>query len=438
MDSASDNTEKGELGERFVNEIAFNSFLKYWCYPGPLDIAKDNKEICDLLVVFKSACLIISVKNYSFKGNYERYFRSTTDRAIRQIHGAEKTLFRDQPVLLKHPDRAPEGFRRQDIRNVYRIVINLNTGVKVYQTALFDRGKEIIVMDAEAWQSAIKELDTLPDFLNYINKRALLTKKGPAIILPREEFNFSQSDGEFLAKLMFSMPKEGNFTLISGTELDLIATYYKNGMAFPKALQSPKFNARSLKIDGEWNNFFNSAIFNTKRELETPGYFVDEIVKEMIIDQNSGDKLAKMLFSLNRMRRSYFAGHFSEFHAQQSRTSYDHRPYYYAKYNPKMVFLYFKEDLPDERLRDCVNLYLLHMNYIFDYKLEEIGLIGKAKDSSRYAFGYTSNSLKPTLDEIKKLESRFSALNLKLRSDYSPIELEDIELPHTPLFESPF
>lgn len=60
--------DKGRLGEDFVNQIAFNSFLKYWCFPNPLDIAGDNKEICDLLVVFDEICMIVSVKNYEFKG----------------------------------------------------------------------------------------------------------------------------------------------------------------------------------------------------------------------------------------------------------------------------------------------------------------------------------------------------------------------------------
>ncbi|HEV8511983.1 MAG TPA: hypothetical protein VGQ59_01835 [Cyclobacteriaceae bacterium] len=63
MDEEIDDTEKGREGERFVNEIAFNSFLRHWCYPGPMDFAGDNKEICDLLIVFRTACVIVSVKN---------------------------------------------------------------------------------------------------------------------------------------------------------------------------------------------------------------------------------------------------------------------------------------------------------------------------------------------------------------------------------------
>ncbi len=114
-----DNSEsKGKAGEDFVNFIAFNSFLKYWCFPSPLDITGDYKEICDLLIVFEHICIIISVKNYTFKGDYERFFKKTIEKAIRQIDGAERKLFRDKPLLLKHPDREPELFNKESINEV--------------------------------------------------------------------------------------------------------------------------------------------------------------------------------------------------------------------------------------------------------------------------------------------------------------------------------
>lgn len=433
-----DNTEKGAAGERFVNKIAFNSFLKYWCYPGPLDIVKDNKEICDLLIVFKNVCLIISVKNYSFKGNYERYFRTTTQRAIRQILGAEKTLFRTDPVMLVHPDRPSEEFDKTSIKNVYRLIINLNTSVKVYQTAFFEKDKEFVVMDAEAWESALNVLDTLPDFLNYIKKRFLLTNKGPAIMLPREEYDFSVIDAKYLAELMLGMPKEGNLTMISGSELDLIATYYENGFQFPSQLNNPEFQSRALHLDGAWKKFIESGNYQRKKMLEEQGYFVDEIVKEMIINTPHGDKLAKMLFSLNRAQRSFFAGHFLEFLEKQQETKLNHRPYYYAKTNPKMVFLYFKDEYDEDRLRNRVNLYLMHMSYLFDYSIKEIGLIGRSHSSAKYVFGYINNEVRPDAENIRFQEELFKDLNLKLKNNLNPNELNDVVLPYTPLFESPF
>ncbi len=59
--------EKGNIGEDFVNRIAYKSFLEYWCYPSPKDEDGDKKEICDLLILFNDSLVIISVKNYEFK-----------------------------------------------------------------------------------------------------------------------------------------------------------------------------------------------------------------------------------------------------------------------------------------------------------------------------------------------------------------------------------
>ena len=67
---------KGEEGELAVNTIAFHTYLKYWCYPNPKDEKGTKKEICDLLILFKDTAIIVSIKNYSFKGDYEKYFRS--------------------------------------------------------------------------------------------------------------------------------------------------------------------------------------------------------------------------------------------------------------------------------------------------------------------------------------------------------------------------
>lgn len=61
--------DKGPLAEQFVYQFASLAYLKYWCYPNPIDEEGDKKEICDLLILFKDVCIIISVKNYDLKGN---------------------------------------------------------------------------------------------------------------------------------------------------------------------------------------------------------------------------------------------------------------------------------------------------------------------------------------------------------------------------------
>ena len=37
--------DRGSEGEQFVNEIAYKSFIRYWCYAGPKDEGGTKKGI---------------------------------------------------------------------------------------------------------------------------------------------------------------------------------------------------------------------------------------------------------------------------------------------------------------------------------------------------------------------------------------------------------
>ena len=79
-------SKKGQVGEEYVNELTFNSYLDYWCYPNPKDELGDKKEICDLLIIFQDTVIIISVKNYENKGNYERYKKNVIEKSSKQLY----------------------------------------------------------------------------------------------------------------------------------------------------------------------------------------------------------------------------------------------------------------------------------------------------------------------------------------------------------------
>jgi len=80
---------KGKSAEKYVEHFANTAYLKQWCYPNPKDEKGSEKEICDLLILFKMTCIIISIKNYELKGNYERFQKKVIEKSTKQLYGAE-------------------------------------------------------------------------------------------------------------------------------------------------------------------------------------------------------------------------------------------------------------------------------------------------------------------------------------------------------------
>lgn len=422
---------KGKIGEDFVSNVAYKTFLKYWCYPAPLDIIRDNKEICDLLIVFKSICIIVSVKNYSFDGNYERYFRKTVDNAIRQVKGAERRLFRnDIPVLLKHPDRDAELFEKDKIKRIYRIIVNLNDNIKYYQTSYFVDGKIYSVMDSIAWEAAISELTSIADVTNYLAARCELFSEFPAFILPRSEYDFAVND-EINATNDLTNAAQNNdeLTIVLGSELDLIAEYYFHGFKFPDEIQhrNKDIKAYFIKLDGRWKKFKDSGISEMKDEYEKEGYFIDMLTTQFLLNTKHGNHLAEMFFQLDRLERSGFVSAFMNYHQNilaKNDGSKLNRTHIVLPYM-HMVFLCFDDDFPKEELETILDISLQHHHYLFDFTCEEVGALGMSKRNGEFLFGYSRITESYTDDEIQILKDGFKGLGWKI----DKINRSDIEFP---------
>jgi hypothetical protein len=404
---------KGRFGEDFVNHIAFRSFIKYWCFPGPLDVIGDNKEICDLLVVFDDICMIISVKNYAFKGNYERYFKKTIDKAIRQIDGAERKLFRSTPLLLKHPDRDAELFEKNNITEVYRIIINLNEDVKYYQTSHFNNGKNYTIMDAAAWYTSMEELNTLPDLTAYLTARCKLFNRYPAFTFPRSEYDISTNDKiSAQAEIEAVVAAGGKVTILLGSELDLIAQYILNAFKFPPALNHNEVHSLLLKLDGEWDKFLKSKIAGQKDNYEKESYFIDRLVRQFLIHTENGNHLAAMFFRLNRLQRAEFAKAFLRYHEgyamgdMKTKLNRSHivLPFIH------MVFIYHDDEYPREQLIEIVDLSLHHHHFLHDFTCNEVGALGMSRTTEAFTFGYSKLTEPYTEDEIANMTEAFKAI----------------------------
>ena len=305
--------DKGILGEQFVNHLAYSSFMRYWCYPSPKDENGDKKEICDLLVLFKSTAVIFCVKNYEFKGKYERYLRKTIDKDIRQIYGAEKKLTNKQrTIFIKHPERDIEEIPIERIQNVYRVVIHLGDDVHFYPIAdNRESSKFISVFDKESFEKTILELDTLPDFIKYLEAREKLFIDKNVVCLPKDESIPEEHLKQFYE---YITQLRGNKVIISGSELDLLALYKRNESQFSLELEA---NADGMFIDinGEWRKYTSHNTYFKKREEDKVNYFIDKLVANELLKNGSVLlEIAKVLLSFNRFERRFISISFLEFY----------------------------------------------------------------------------------------------------------------------------
>lgn len=386
--------EKGNIGEDFVNRIAFNYFIEHWCYPSPKDENGDKKEICDLLILFSDSLIIISVKNYKFKDFYSRYFRRTIDKAVKQIYGAERKLFNnDREIFIKHPKRKIERFPKEKIKNIHRVIINLGEGVRFYPFNKETKNEKFItLLDKEAFQTIIQELDTIPDFLEYLRKREELFSDKTVTILPAEENDFpAETAKQFFeyAQQQFN-PTEHQSILISGTEHDLLAHYLKNQRTFPEYIKSREYNGMLVQLDGNWEDYNQRKQVKTKRNLDKNSYFLDELVKREIltnIDENSIE-LATEIMSFNRFNRRVISNNFLQFFDTYKNAKGNFLARRYADFDGTgIVFAFYPQEMPQELVNTLLEIALDSFCVYSNYKSKTMILIATTNEFKQFKMG---------------------------------------------------
>src|SRR5574341_313727 len=177
---------KGKNAEQVVHELALKSFLTDWCYLNPK--LPDNKELCDLLVVFDDIAIIWQIKDLKLdeKGKYNR---SEVEKNIRQLAGARRQLFDLKThIELENPRRGKEVFDPVKVKEIYLIsvlfgkpeeIYSFVENVKEYSTHIFTRQFTELVLN---------ELDTICDFADYLReKEKLLSLKNQLVLLGGEK-----------------------------------------------------------------------------------------------------------------------------------------------------------------------------------------------------------------------------------------------------------
>lgn len=230
-----DNPSQGPGGvtesERLLFQLCRRSFLQLWSYvnvfrdQGKTAPTGDGKEMCDVLVVFGDVVILFSDKSCRFPqtGKIELDWSRWRRRAIRdsqdQLRGAERWIRRfpervfmdptcTKPLHAKLP--APERMR------VYRIAVALgasdrcrqhygdgsgslpfvnlpNAGANQGPSTPFllpfvdDTGGITHIVDDVTLPILLRELDTISDFIEYLNTKEKMIRSGQLLSVAGEE-----------------------------------------------------------------------------------------------------------------------------------------------------------------------------------------------------------------------------------------------------------
>ncbi len=255
--------------EELVFRLCAKSFLSLWSYPSPR--GKDSgKELCDILVVCDPNVIIFSVKEINFKGSdktsidWERWRKKAIDDSCKQIYGAERWINSAKNVITREGKTALP-FPEVSHQHIYRVAVALGGKGK---TPLYfgDFGKGFVhVFDEVSLDIVMQELDTITDFIKYLEDKEQLYYRG--------------------VQTLFG----------SGGEEDLLAFYLHNGRRFP---DEPDL----IVFDGDlWRAFVAKQEYQAKKQADRISYVWDRLIETISEDYRSERLLSEHSFSVTQL-----------------------------------------------------------------------------------------------------------------------------------------
>ena len=417
-DNKYSNSEKGIEGEDFVNNIAYQSFMKYWCYPNPKDITGDKKEICDLIIYFKDILILICVKNYAFNGKYDRYIKKTIEKDIKQLLGAERKIKQScRDIVIKHPDKEDVNSLKIDIiSKVYRITVHLGNNVQFYPASSTKKDVFINVFDKDAFNEIVKELDTLPDFIEYLDKREQLFKGANVFVMPKiHDSPFEESDqNQFLEYLRIDDPMHIKHIIIQGKEADLMADYLWNDRSFSTKLKNNSSNVLCVDFEGKYNRMHQRVEVKNKYSADKTSYFIDNLVKHKLLNNKYGIDLALELMSYSRFKRRSIADMIIDFIRKNNKQTGYVIPRRFAMFDDIGIALIFCTPQISENKKAlnfmldlAFNSYIIHNKY----SMKKMILIGFTKKAGQFFFSFSEDIKKFSKEDETKIMTAIEPFN---------------------------
>ena len=270
--------------ERYLKKLCERSFLSMWSYVGVFNDKGTGQEVCDLLVVFDNHVIVFSDKDCEFPntGNLEldwkRWYKKAVKKSADQIYGAERwilkysnRLFLDQTCKIPFPINLPSP----DSIKIHRILVAHSASAKCaeilggsgslmidtevdgdgqpFTIGKIEKSKGYIhVLDDTSLDILLSTLDTISDFVSYLEKKEQFLTKDIAV--------FSTGEEELLATYL----KDIN----DNDEHDFV---FKEDIS--------EFTAICLDDEGSWTKFLQSPQRKTQIQANEISYAWDGLIE---------------------------------------------------------------------------------------------------------------------------------------------------------------
>ena len=283
--------------ERFLATLCRRSFLSLWSYPNPYRDQRAHpggvgKELCDLLAIFGNTVLLFSDKRCVFPDveplhlAWSRWYRRTISSSVSQVTGADRWVRTNPERTFLDPQcTVPLPFPLPRVPHIRTHLICVAGGaVEACRTHLSDpRGSLMLypddrpplyridgesegtpfcigvpmsahgivhVFDEAGIEIVLRTLDTMPDFIAYLDARQDLLRSGKLFSAAGEE--------------------------------DLLAYYISHRYLGPENAFSFDTDGPGMLavLPGHWDTLVQDPQYHAKIEADTVSYLWDMIIED--------------------------------------------------------------------------------------------------------------------------------------------------------------
>lgn len=280
--------------EEMVARLCNETFLSPWSIANPRG-KEAGKELCDVLVVCDPNVVIISVKEVTYKPTtdvrtgMDRWTSRAISDSIKQVYGAERILNKLERV------RAKDGSEwlylpKPDRRRIHRIAVALGSKGEI-PIADGTPGKPFVhVLDERAVVTVLTELDTITDFVDFLDRTEAFLERTQIIT--------------------------------SGLE-DLLGLYLQKGRRYPDDADL------LILTDDIWAGVSARDEFKRRKEADKDSYFWDSLIEHIaaehdpeLVETHGGqndpntpvERVTRIMAREDRFSRRLLAKAFKEFH----------------------------------------------------------------------------------------------------------------------------